>query len=537
MRRKKIFGLDISDHSIEAVLLKKTFFGKPRVISYSRTILIGEVVRDGVIKNPNKLAESISKLLKEALPRPIKAYDCILSLPDSQAFSTIFKFPAGLKRNEIKNTIPFKAEEIIPFKSSDIYFDFKAINIKDGTQEVFYIAAPIKIIDGYIEILRSIGLNPIALDLESISLARALLQPSKKIGKDNNGADRAIMLMDIGARTTNFNIFDRNGIRQGLNINTAGNKFTKAIVKNLGITVKQANELKSKVGFDPKQKNGKVVLILQKEFGRLINEVKKLINYYQEQTGRKVELIVLSGGSALLPQIDRYLSENLGIEVKIGNALEKIADPEKLIKFKKKSILFANVIGLGLRCVAPDPIGRDINLLPLVKKKFGLKPGKFDKRSWRFIYVRLAVLGLLFLILAGMVFLQKNSQIDFYEKIFPMPHYQSSISPDFDPIILDELRMELLLDSTSTPTTTPTTTQDLIPSPIEPLAVEKIKIKSTSLGYLNVRQNPGTNSPKIAQVNFGQEFVLLEEQNDWYKIQVSESLSGWVYSLYADKIN
>jgi len=36
MLKKKIFGLDISDHSIEALVLTKPFFGKAKVTAYAR---------------------------------------------------------------------------------------------------------------------------------------------------------------------------------------------------------------------------------------------------------------------------------------------------------------------------------------------------------------------------------------------------------------------------------------------------------------------------------------------------------------------
>ena len=48
MTKKQIFGLDISDHSIEALVLSKPFFGKPKITAYARTILRGEIVKDGI---------------------------------------------------------------------------------------------------------------------------------------------------------------------------------------------------------------------------------------------------------------------------------------------------------------------------------------------------------------------------------------------------------------------------------------------------------------------------------------------------------
>src|SRR3989344_7623939 len=512
MARNNIFGLDISDHSIEAVLIKKTF-GRPKVAAYARTVLRGDVIRDGIIKNPERLAENIKKVLASGRPKPIRASRCILSLPDARAFTTIFKLPAGLKHSEIKNTIPYKAEEIIPFKSSEVYLDF----------------------------LAKAGLTAVAFDLESISLARALVSPAlineakKHLAKDSKKFDAAILLMDIGARVTNLNIFDRNGIRQSLSIKIAGNRFSKALAAKLSVTEHEAEALKIKVGFDSKQDKGRVALVLQKEFERLINETKKLINYYQEESGRRVGLVILAGGSSLLPGLDQHLTDNLGLPVKIGDILTKVNDPANLIKAKNKSVIFANVLGLGLRGISKSPAIGDINFLPLKKAGLKFKPLATDKLAWRLVYVRLAVLLVAAVVFVGLTIF-KNRGFDLYQQVYPVPDYSTEVSADINYEALDQLRLQFMLDAaTSTSTTTPTTT----PAVIEAESLFTIKIKQTSAGYLNVRSGAGTNYPKIGQVDSGTELPVLAEQDNWYQIELIQEAvrqEGWVSASYVDKV-
>jgi type IV pilus assembly protein PilM len=512
MFKKQIFGLDISDHSIEALILEKPFFGVPKVVAYARMLLRGEVVKNGVIKKPEKLAENIIKLLESAKPKPIRTPYCILSLPESQIFTAVFKLPAGLKYKEIKNTIPYKAEEVIPFKSSEIYFDFKPITQQGDTQEVFYVAAPSKVVDSYVQVLTSVGLKPIAFDLESISSARALTETLNKSGN-------AKILLDIGARTTNLNIFDRNGIRQSLTIKIAGDRFTKVVATKLKIAEKQAEELKVKNGFDPKLEKGRVALILQSEFKRIVAEAKKVVEYYQAQTQRKIDQVILLGGSALLPSVDQYLADNLLIEAVVGNPLAKITDPKELAKFKNKSVLFTNVVGLALRGVGKGPETSDINLLPLRPKRFSFVPDRGDKRGWKLVYVRLAVLLVFTVILAGL-FVWRQQGNDLYQKFFPIPKYDSQLDSGVDPAVLEELRQYML---------TPTTTAAAQPE-------VKIKIKPTTLGFLNFREGPGESYKKTGQVNSGNEYKLISEQDGWYQIQVDEKITGWVASDFAEKI-
>lgn len=523
MLKKKIFGLDISDHSIEALVLTKPFFGKAKVTAYARTILRGEVVKNGVIKNQKKLEEAITKLLASAQPAPIKTPYCIMSLPESQVFTTIFKLPAGLKHKEVKNTIPYKAEEIIPFKTSEVYFDFKTLTKMDETQEVFYVAVPSDVVDGYVNTLNNIGLRPVAFDLESISLARALLGEKTKPGK-------AKLLIDIGSRTTNLNIYDRNGIRQSLTIKIAGDRFTKAIAQKMGIPERQAEELKRKNGFDPTKQKGKVLLVLQNEFKRIIAEAKKLIEFYQVNSQRQIDELILVGGSSLLPKVDQYLADNTSLQTNLGNPLKKVTDPKNLAKLKVNATLFSNVAGLAIRGLAKDPVYGDINLLPTPPAGFKVVPDKSDKKSWLWIYIRLGVLIFLLIVLGALYKLKLNN-FDVYQKVYPTPTFDSSYQLDIDFAVLDEIRG--LLNATSASTSTGTTTQGLLEEGEETFA---ITIKQTSVGYLNVRKGPSTSFEKIAQVDSGKEFTVISEEESWYEIEFDDGSTGWVYSIYVDKL-
>lgn len=84
--------------------------------------------------------------------------------------------------------------------------------------------------------------------------------------------------------------------------------------------------------------------------------------------------------------------------------------------------------------------------------------------------------------------------------------------------------------STNQPQATPT--PDL-PSTDLP----KVRILQTPTGWLRVRQGPSTGNPEVAKIDPGEEFVLLDEQEDWYKIEYEEGKEGWVSATYAEKIN
>lgn len=65
----------------------------------------------------------------------------------------------------------------------------------------------------------------------------------------------------------------------------------------------------------------------------------------------------------------------------------------------------------------------------------------------------------------------------------------------------------------------------------------RVVIQDTPTGFLRVRENPSTAGSEIGRVNPGEEYELLEEQNGWYKIKLSDGKTGWVSGQYAKKQN
>lgn len=55
--------------------------------------------------------------------------------------------------------------------------------------------------------------------------------------------------------------------------------------------------------------------------------------------------------------------------------------------------------------------------------------------------------------------------------------------------------------------------------------------------YVNVREQPTTNSAVVARVVPGEEYVFTETKEDWYHIIVNDSKEGWVRNDYASPVS
>lgn len=81
-------------------------------------------------------------------------------------------------------------------------------------------------------------------------------------------------------------------------------------------------------------------------------------------------------------------------------------------------------------------------------------------------------------------------------------------------------------------------TDGITPSPSETAGLPENKpyvvIKDTETGFLRVRSGPSRSATETAQINPGDKYPLLEEQEGWYKISY-DGKEGWIASRYAEK--
>lgn len=64
---------------------------------------------------------------------------------------------------------------------------------------------------------------------------------------------------------------------------------------------------------------------------------------------------------------------------------------------------------------------------------------------------------------------------------------------------------------------------------------EKVTIKETETGWLKVREASSSSGKEITRVKPGEQYTLLEEGIDWYKIDLGNNKNGWISTTYASK--
>ena len=393
-----LVAIDISDYSIEILRLNKNC----SILSYGRSVIKEGVVSEGKIKDQKELSQAFKLAVNKAGFRPFKPRSGpilrgVVSIPEYKTNIQTFTFKPEDNifeklKEEIKKTVPFSIDEI--------YWDYLECPDEKSKQTKVLCAAALKeIIDEQVYFLKSSGVDPLVFDIEAASIGRALLTealPSKEKGKKEKKKyfqkiDKDTLILDIGARVTNINIFDESGfINLSTAIPNAGNYLINEVAEYLGVAEEEAKKAINIKGFS--KEDNAILETLENGMEKIVEETKEAIKHYQNKTGNEIKKIILSGGTAFFPEIDNFFKEYFkNLEIEIGDPLKKMKGKGKINT--NKAILYANSIGLALRSIARNPVGEGINLLP-EKIKEKEKKIYWQRHKQKLIIIRLVLAAL-----------------------------------------------------------------------------------------------------------------------------------------------
>src|SRR3972149_1023540 len=302
-------GLDIGTKTIKIVELEKDGLS----FSLSASGIVGfsgnSVEKMIDEKEMATFAQVIRKLHAEA---GVSSRDMVISIPEQSAFTRTVTFPL-LTDAEISSAVKWELEQYIPIPAAEAISQHIILERNEKTSPpsvlVLLVAAPRVIVEKYTKLVSMAGLTPIAVETELIALTRSLAP-----------IDKTVLLMDLGANSTDIAIAKNSLLCFSRSIPLAGEAFTRAVSQGLGVTGVQAEEYKKTYGLNASQLEGKVKGALDPVLRLVVDEVKKAISYYEsEQKGEAPTAIQVSGGTSGMPQIITTLTELLGIEVSVAN--------------------------------------------------------------------------------------------------------------------------------------------------------------------------------------------------------------------------
>ena len=346
------FGLDISDLSLKLASLKRR--GEQlRLESFGRASIPAGVLEKGEIKNQSELIKVLKLTLEEAKNRGLRTRYIIGSLPEEHAFIRVIQLPK-MNLAEVAQAVRWEAEANIPLPLESVYLDYQVLPQSPANPDhldVIISAAPKTLVDPYLNIFEKVGLKPIALEIESQAIARALLK--------NCQSEQPVLIIDLGASATSFIIFSGQAIRFTTTVSVSGSFLTEAIAKKLSVSQAEAEALKITTGLDKTKNEGRVYSALVPPLNALLTHIKTYLEFYPEHAEHEHDVqnpsiakIILSGGEAALPGLVSFLSLELKIPVELGNPWINILTPplKEIPELPfEQSLGYTTALGLALR--------------------------------------------------------------------------------------------------------------------------------------------------------------------------------------------
>ncbi len=308
-RDQPVFGFDLGTRTAKMIQLKPA--KQMQVTGYGYATFPEEAIVEGIIVDPQEIAAALAPLMKKMTYGKIAATRVAASLPVAKVFTRVLELPP-MNPADLGQAVRLEAEQYIPVPLPDLYIDYETIETGAERNEVLMVAAPRAIVDSYIKLFDLMNLE-VALIESSLSAATRAIVASTKL-------DKPTLVADIGSTSIDLTVHDR-VIRLTDTIAMGGDTLTQQLVKDLGVAREQASEIKYKFGIGPSGLQPKVVASLGAPLKKMCDEMRRVMKYYQDrgEQKRKIEAIIVGGGSASMPGFLEYMAAQINVPVTVAD--------------------------------------------------------------------------------------------------------------------------------------------------------------------------------------------------------------------------
>lgn len=344
--------------------------------------------------------ELVREALEQFLSRNTLQGDRVaISVPGQSGLARFIKLPP-VEAKKIPDIVKYEARQQIPFALEDVVWDFQ--RMAGGSEaegfvletEVGLFAMKREQVSRLLKPFYDAGIEVDYVQLTPLALYNYIafdqmqdLPPADLYDPENPPDSVVVLAMGTDASdlviTNGYRVWQRS-------LPLGGNHFTKALTKELKLTFARAEHLKRNASHADDAKA--VFQAMRPVFSDLVTEVQRSIGYFTNIDKRaKIGRIVSLGNAMKLPGLQRFLAQNLGMDVERAEAFRGLtgADVIDAPTFKDNALSFGVCYGLCLQGLRPVQIGT--NLIPpeIVKERLIR-----EKKPWAVGAAALLLLGL-----------------------------------------------------------------------------------------------------------------------------------------------
>jgi type IV pilus assembly protein PilM len=393
----KAIGVDVGSHSVKAVQMSKAG-------SRMRVDQVGYALVDRAQLNVDPVAAQ-ADAVRNALDGMVTNQSVVVGALPGQ--TVVIRYPrlAEMPKEQLAQSIETEASQSIPYDRSEVFLDWTLLDsVREGDKaklKILLVAAKYEVIESRVQVADAAGIRYGALGVDSLALADAAE------GCDLLHPDETVALVNMGATTTSIHFVKGRVSNFIRDVSWGAKELIQAIAKGRRCDLPAAEKLLMYGDIKPEEPpplpmdalpqeetpaeapalgglTGSLLDPLEDELAslgdplpaakptighketfksldelmaapltRLVSEIRRSFDYYEQQLyERPVDRLILSGGIAQVPVVQRILAEELGLE------RVEVADPSRsalwlgdggVDRLRERPAQFMVAVGLATR--------------------------------------------------------------------------------------------------------------------------------------------------------------------------------------------
>jgi len=314
-----LLGIDISSTSVKLLELSRSG-SRYKVEAYAVEPLPANAIVEKNIAELEGVGQALSRVLAKA---KTNVRSVSVAVAGSAVITKTVEMEAGLSDDELENQLKLEADQYIPYPLEEVAIDFEVQGISPRNPErveVLLAACRKENVEVREAALALAGLTAKVVDVEAYALERAYGLLAEQLGDSHD--DLTVAVVDIGATMTTLSV-----LHNGRTIYTreqlfGGRQLTEEIQRRYGLSVDEAGLAKKQGGLPDDYESE----VLQPFKDALVQQVSRSLQFFfAAGQYNDVDYILLAGGTASIPDLDRLIQQKIGTQTLVANPFADMA--------------------------------------------------------------------------------------------------------------------------------------------------------------------------------------------------------------------
>ncbi len=333
------WGIDVGNRALKAVKLIREGDGV-RIDEFE--LIEHETVLSNAGDNKEQLIQTA--LASFVQRHPMKGGVVGVGVSGQSSFARFIKLPP-VEPKKIPEIVRFEAIQQIPFPLDDVEWSYQLFQSPESPDvEVGIFAMRKELVNHHIKFFTDFDLNVQVVQMNPLAVYNALQH-------DGQFEGGACMVIDLGAENTDLLIADNNTIWMR-SIPIGGNNFTETLVKAFKLPFPKAEDLKRNAATSKYARQ--IFQAMRPIFADLVAEIQRSIGFYSSvHRDSRIKKVIALGGTFRLPGLQKYLQQNLQMEVERLDNLAGggPADQKLTPAYNENMLSLVSAYGLALQAM------------------------------------------------------------------------------------------------------------------------------------------------------------------------------------------